>query len=147
MSGGWSVFTAPKPALILVSSAATERNALFADSDKRDDEARKADIPIVQLNPGGVLNYKYAGEQAVRALGLPYTVIRPVGERWLQLIRHAPLASCWMCPATRGILSVGVFCLLQSSAICSGAAWRNRGCALHAAEVKLVIVLRLAQLA
>ena len=79
VSGGWYGFTVPKPALILVSSAATERNALFADVEKRDVEARKADIPIVQLNPGGVLNYKYDGEQAVRALGLPYTVIRPVG--------------------------------------------------------------------
>ena len=76
VSGGFYGFTAPKPSLLLVSSAATERNALIGE----DSEARKADIPIVQLNPGGVLNHKYAGEQAVRGLGLPYTVIRPVGE-------------------------------------------------------------------
>lgn len=36
-------------------------------------------MPIVQLNPGGVLNYKYAGENAVRASGLPYAVLRPTG--------------------------------------------------------------------
>ncbi len=39
----------PKPQLILVSSAAVERNANIGD----DEEARKNDIPIVQLNPGG----------------------------------------------------------------------------------------------
>ena len=42
-------------------------------------EARKKDIPIVQLNPGGTLNYKYAGETAVRSAGLPYSVIRSTG--------------------------------------------------------------------
>ena len=75
ISGGFFGFSTPRPSLVLVSSAATERNALIGD----DAEARKADIPIVQLNPGGVLNHKYAGEQAVRASGLPYTVIKPVG--------------------------------------------------------------------
>lgn len=59
-----------------MSSAATERNARIAD----DQAARKADIPIVQLNPGGVLNYKYEGETAVRTSGLPYTVLKPVGR-------------------------------------------------------------------
>ena len=43
-------------------------------------EARKRDIPIVQLNPGGTLNHKYAGETAVRGSGLPYSVIRSTGE-------------------------------------------------------------------
>lgn len=42
-------------------------------------EARKKDIPIVQLNPGGTLNHKYAGETAVRGSGLPYSVIRSTG--------------------------------------------------------------------
>lgn len=35
--------------VILVSSAGVERNAKIGD----DEEARKKDIPIVQLNPGG----------------------------------------------------------------------------------------------
>lgn len=43
-------------------------------------EARKKDIPIVQLNPGGTLNHKYAGETAVRNSGLPYSVIRSTGR-------------------------------------------------------------------
>ena len=70
-------FKDEQPAIVLVSSAAVERNALIGD----DQEARKKDIPIVQLNPGGILNYKYKGEMALRASGLPYTVIRPVGKR------------------------------------------------------------------
>lgn len=64
-----------KPSIVVVSSAAVERNAVIGD----DAEARKKDIPIVQLNPGGILNYKYMGEFAVRTSGYPYTVIRPVG--------------------------------------------------------------------
>lgn len=52
-----------------------ERNAVIGDNA----EARKADIPIVQLNPGGTLNYKYIGEAAVRDAGVPYTVIRSTG--------------------------------------------------------------------
>ena len=34
---------------MVLSSAGVERNALIGD----DEEARKKDIPIVQLNPGG----------------------------------------------------------------------------------------------
>jgi hypothetical protein len=52
-----------------------ERNAIIGD----DAAARKRDIPIVQLNPGGVLNYKYDAECALRASGLPYTIIRCTG--------------------------------------------------------------------
>lgn len=43
-----------------------------------DMEQRKKDIPIVVLNPGGVLNRKYEGEMAVRQCGLPYSVVRSV---------------------------------------------------------------------
>lgn len=73
--GGIRAFTAPKPQLILVSSAGVERNAKIGN----DEEARKKDIPIVQLNPGATLNHKYAGEVAVRSSGLSYAVIRPTG--------------------------------------------------------------------
>jgi len=70
-------FAEPRPALVMLSSAGVERNARIGD----DAEARKRDIPIVQLNPGGVLNWKYKGETALRfdAGGLPYTIIRPTG--------------------------------------------------------------------
>lgn len=72
-----TAFAEPRPALLMVSSAGVERNArIGADPVKR-----AADIPIVQLNPGGVLNWKYKGEQAVRfaAGSLPYAVLRPTG--------------------------------------------------------------------
>jgi NAD(P)H-binding len=75
IDGGIGAYTAPRPALVLISSAGTERNAIIGD----DSAARQADIPIVQLNPGGTLNWKYKGEQAVRASGLPYCVVRPTG--------------------------------------------------------------------
>jgi uncharacterized protein YbjT (DUF2867 family) len=52
-----------------------ERNAIIGD----DAAARKKDIPIIQLNPGGVLNWKYEAECVIRASGLPYTVIRCTG--------------------------------------------------------------------
>ena len=60
----------------MLSSAAVERNAIIGD----DAEARKRDIPIVQLNPGSTLNWKYEGENALRAAGLPYSIIRATGE-------------------------------------------------------------------
>ena len=75
LEGGIRAFKAPRPQLIMVSSAGVERNARIGD----DEAARKRDIPIVQLNPGGVLNHKYAGEAAVRASGLTYAVVRPTG--------------------------------------------------------------------
>jgi uncharacterized protein YbjT (DUF2867 family) len=33
----------------------------------------------VQLNPGGILNWKYKAETHLRATGLPYTVLRACG--------------------------------------------------------------------
>lgn len=74
-SDGIQAYKAPRPQIVLVSSAGVERNARIGD----DQEARKKDIPIVQLNPGNVLNHKYTGENALRAAGLPYTVVRPTG--------------------------------------------------------------------
>lgn len=73
--GGIKAFKNPKPQIVLISSAGVERNALVGN----DEEKRKAEIPIVQLNPGGILNHKYDGEIAVRSCGLPYSVIRPTG--------------------------------------------------------------------
>ncbi|KAK9845099.1 hypothetical protein WJX74_010569 [Apatococcus lobatus] len=73
--GGLHAWRAPRTEVLLVSSAAVERNARIGN----DAAARKADIPIVQLNPGGVLNQKYAGETALRSSGAAYTILRPVG--------------------------------------------------------------------
>jgi uncharacterized protein YbjT (DUF2867 family) len=43
------------------------------------EEERRAEIPIVQLNPGGILNWKYKGEAYLRSSSVPYTVIRACG--------------------------------------------------------------------
>lgn len=75
IDGGVSAYRAPRPQLVVVSSAGVERNALIGD----DAEARKKEIPIIQLNPGGVLNWKYSAECAVRAGGFPYAVVRCTG--------------------------------------------------------------------
>lgn len=64
IEGGIQAFTSPRPQLLMVSSAGVERNARIGD----DAEARKADIPIVQLNPGGVLNHKARSIQLISAL-------------------------------------------------------------------------------
>uniref|UniRef100_A0A7S0RVS8 NAD(P)-binding domain-containing protein n=1 Tax=Chlamydomonas leiostraca TaxID=1034604 RepID=A0A7S0RVS8_9CHLO len=75
IDGGIRAYKAPRAQLVQVSSAGVERNAIIGD----DVERRKADIPIVQLNPGATLNHKYAAELAVRASGYPYTVVRSTG--------------------------------------------------------------------
>ena len=59
-----------------LSSAGVERNAYIGDDAK----ARAKDIPIVKANPGGILNFKYEGEQVIRASRLAYTIIRPTGD-------------------------------------------------------------------
>uniref|UniRef100_A0A7S2TGL5 NADH:ubiquinone oxidoreductase intermediate-associated protein 30 domain-containing protein n=1 Tax=Lotharella oceanica TaxID=641309 RepID=A0A7S2TGL5_9EUKA len=64
----------PAPQIVMVTSAAVERNARIETK-----EQRQADIPIVQLNPQGILNWKYKGEAALRDSGLTYSVIRPCG--------------------------------------------------------------------
>ena len=66
IEGGMAAYTAARPAVALVTSAAVERNAVIGD----DVAARKADIPIVQLNPAGSLNWKYKGEVALRESGV-----------------------------------------------------------------------------
>ncbi|GBF93005.1 hypothetical protein Rsub_05616 [Raphidocelis subcapitata] len=75
IAGGVGAYRAPRPQLVLLSSAGVERNAVIGD----DTEARKRSIPIVQLNPGGVLNWKYEAECAARASGFPYCVVRATG--------------------------------------------------------------------
>jgi NAD(P)H-binding len=75
IDGGISAYKAQRSNVLLITSAAAERNALIGDNA----EARAADIPIVQLNPAGTLNWKYKGEMAVRTSGLPYTILRPTG--------------------------------------------------------------------
>ena len=53
-----------------------------------------ADIPIIRLNPGGILDRKREAEAILRRSGVPYAVVRPTG-----------LKDDW--PAGRPILSQG----------------------------------------
>ena len=64
-----------RPACVLLTSAAIERNARIGD----DTALRAADVPIVRLNPGGALNWKYLGEAALRHSGVSYAVVRATG--------------------------------------------------------------------
>ena len=64
-----------RPACVLLTSAAIERNARIGD----DAAKRAADVPIVRLNPGGALNWKYIGEAALRHSGISYAVVRATG--------------------------------------------------------------------
>ena len=73
-SGAITLYRERRAQVVLVSSAACERNQMISS-----EEERMADIPIVQLNPKSVLNAKYAGECAVRNSGYDYVVVRPVG--------------------------------------------------------------------
>lgn len=75
IADGIHAYRDPRPQISVISSAGVERNAIIGDNEAE----RKKDIPIVQLNPGGALNYKYDAECAVRASGWPYTVIRCTG--------------------------------------------------------------------
>ena len=75
IEGGISAFKYPRPQILMLSSAGVERNALIGN----DEEARKTEIPIVRLNPGGVLNHKYAAEMNIRSSSFPYSIIRSVG--------------------------------------------------------------------
>ena len=43
------------------------------------EEGRKNDIPIVALNPGGILNWKYKAEARLRQSGLRHCVVRATG--------------------------------------------------------------------
>ena len=56
------------------------------------DDAKKAalvgaaDIPIIRLNPGGILGKKCEAEEVLRSSGVPYCVVRPTGlkDEWPQ---------------------------------------------------------------
>ena len=76
IDGGLRAFTTRPPVAVLLTSASIERNARIGD----DTAARAAEIPIVRLNPGGALNWKYMGEAALRrVLAGRFAVIRMTG--------------------------------------------------------------------
>jgi hypothetical protein len=79
-----SAYRMVPPRFIVLSSAAVTRP--YWPPLKRQAYPDVAQVPIVQLNPAGVLGHKLAGEDAVRtlvchrsSLGAPYAIVRAVG--------------------------------------------------------------------
>ncbi|CAM9927282.1 unnamed protein product [Pylaiella littoralis] len=68
-----SLYKRPRPNFVLVSSASAERYHRLSE------EGRKNDIPIVALNPGGILNWKYKAETSLRKSSLRHTIVRSTG--------------------------------------------------------------------
>ena len=94
-----AAYTAARPAVALITSASVERNAVIGDNVA----ARAADIPIVQLNPAGALNWKYKGETALRESGV---ACAPHPARQRRACVHVPRNEpalinphCSYCPA------------------------------------------------
>ena len=65
------------PSIVMCSSAGVTRPAWPDEKKKRYPGA--ADIPIVRLNPLGILDVKRQGEEALREGGASYVVVRPCG--------------------------------------------------------------------
>eukprot|EP00520_Triparma_pacifica_P018855 CAMPEP_0118655054 /NCGR_PEP_ID=MMETSP0785-20121206/12717_1 /TAXON_ID=91992 /ORGANISM="Bolidomonas pacifica, Strain CCMP 1866" /LENGTH=319 /DNA_ID=CAMNT_0006547753 /DNA_START=34 /DNA_END=989 /DNA_ORIENTATION=+ len=63
--------------IILLSSAGVTRPSWSTTKSKRYPQSH--DIPIIRLNPGGVLDRKFESEEYVRSSNIPYTIVRPVG--------------------------------------------------------------------
>jgi uncharacterized protein YbjT (DUF2867 family) len=65
------------PKLVLCSSAGVTRPA-WSDA-KKQKLVGAADIPIIRLNPGGILEQKAEAEARLRKSSVPYCVVRPTG--------------------------------------------------------------------
>lgn len=70
------------PQVVLCSSAGVTRTTWSKEKQKLLEGA--ADIPIVRLNPFGILDSKRQGEDALRGTGALYAVVRPCGlnDKW-----------------------------------------------------------------
>ncbi|KAL7565509.1 hypothetical protein ACA910_012245 [Epithemia clementina (nom. ined.)] len=65
------------PKVVMCSSAGVTRPT-WSD-EKKKQLIGAADIPIVRLNPFGILDMKRQSEQALRETGVPYCIVRPSG--------------------------------------------------------------------
>eukprot|EP00747_Dinoflagellata_sp_TGD_P221850 gnl/TRDRNA2_/TRDRNA2_93626_c0_seq1.p1 gnl/TRDRNA2_/TRDRNA2_93626_c0~~gnl/TRDRNA2_/TRDRNA2_93626_c0_seq1.p1 ORF type:complete len:493 (+),score=89.05 gnl/TRDRNA2_/TRDRNA2_93626_c0_seq1:59-1537(+) len=79
------------PRIVMLSSAAVTRPSW--DDDKKKKLAGAADIPIVNLNPGDVLNKKVAAEDVLRQSGVPYSIVRPTGLKFQDWPSGRPMFS------------------------------------------------------
>lgn len=65
------------PKVVMLSSAGVTRPSW--DESKKVRLSGSADIPIVRLNPFGILEIKAASEDTLRQSGAPYCIVRPAG--------------------------------------------------------------------
>ena len=65
------------PKLVMCSSAGVTRPSW--SEDKKEALVGCADIPIVRLNPFGILDLKCSSEQLLRETNVPYCIVRPCG--------------------------------------------------------------------
>lgn len=68
------------PRIVMCSSAGVTRPSWDDKSKKR--LVGAADIPIVNLNPGDILNKKVEAEDLLRHSGVPYSIVRPTGLKF-----------------------------------------------------------------
>jgi len=70
------------PKVVLLSSAGTTRPGW--DENKKERLKGCADIPIVRLNPFGILGLKEESERQLRETGVEYCIVRPGGlnDKW-----------------------------------------------------------------
>ena len=73
---------APLPKLVMLSSAGVTRPDW--DEKKKSDLEGCAGIPIVRLNPFGILGIKKESEEKLRSCGVEYAIFRPTGlnDKW-----------------------------------------------------------------
>lgn len=73
---------APLPKIVMCSSAGVTRPAW--DAGKKERFPGAADIPIVRLNPFGILDTKRESEEKLRESGIGYCIVRPGGlnDKW-----------------------------------------------------------------
>jgi len=120
---GVSAYRAAPPVLLVASAAAVTRPTWSAAAVAANPAA--AAIPIVRLNPGGVLGAKAAGEAGVRAAGVPYAIVRATA-----LVEGAS-PPCRAVVMEQGDTAVGRLTradmarVLVAAAGCPAAAWKT----------------------
>eukprot|EP00316_Scyphosphaera_apsteinii_P024325 CAMPEP_0119301032 /NCGR_PEP_ID=MMETSP1333-20130426/2894_1 /TAXON_ID=418940 /ORGANISM="Scyphosphaera apsteinii, Strain RCC1455" /LENGTH=321 /DNA_ID=CAMNT_0007303005 /DNA_START=60 /DNA_END=1025 /DNA_ORIENTATION=+ len=79
------------PRVVMLSSAGVSRPS-WSDT-KKERLVGAADIPIIRLNPGGILGKKCEAEELLRASGIEYCVVRPTGLKFDGWARGRPIIS------------------------------------------------------
>ena len=98
LDGVWRGKKDGAPSVLMLSSAGVSRPDW--DDAKKERLIGASDIPIIRLNPGGILGKKCEAEELLRKSGLPYAVVRPTGLKFEDWPRGRPIL-------TQGDVAVG----------------------------------------